>query len=118
MRHHNNVRKFGRDKTGKRALLNSLARNLIIREKIKTTEPKAKELRPFVEKLVTIAKKGDVATKRLLKARISSRGAEIKKLFDILAPRYSDRKGGYTRIFKMGARKSDGAKMAIIEFVK
>lgn len=118
MRHHNNVRKFGRDKTGKRALLNSLARNLIIKEKIKTTEPKAKELRPFVEKLVTRAKKGDMATKRLLKARLSSRGGEIKKLFEVLAKRYSDRNGGYTRIFKMGARKSDGAKMAVIEFIK
>ena len=62
MRHHNNVRKFGRDKTQKKALLKSLARNLVIKEKIKTTEPKAKELRPFIEKLVTAAKKNDIAT--------------------------------------------------------
>jgi large subunit ribosomal protein L17 len=117
MRHHNNVRKFGRDKTQKRALINSLARNLIIREKIKTTEPKAKELRPFVEKLITSAKKGDMATRRLIRAKLSSRGPEVKKLFEVLAPKYADKKGGYTRVLKLGARKSDGAKMAIIEFV-
>jgi ribosomal protein L17 len=98
-------------------LLNSLARNLIIREKIKTTEPKAKELRPFIEKLITRAKKGDMTTRRLIRAKLSSRGQEIKKLFDVLAPKYIDKKGGYTRVLKLGARKSDGAKMAIIEFV-
>ncbi len=117
MRHHNNVRKFGRDKTQKRALLNSLALNLIVREKIKTTEPKAKELRPFVEKLVTRAKKGDLATRKLIVAKLSNRKQEVKKLFDVLAPRYADKKGGYIRVLKLGARKSDGAKMAIVEFV-
>ena len=117
MRHHNNTRKFGRDKTQKRALLNSLARNLILREKIKTTEPKAKELRPFVEKLITRAKKGDMATRRLINAKLSNKGKEVKKLFEVLAPKYADKKGGYTRVLKLGARKSDGAKMAIIEFV-
>lgn len=117
MRHHNNVRKFGRDKTQKRALLNSLALNLIVREKIKTTEPKAKELRPFIEKLVTNAKKGDMATRRLIVSKLSNRNKEVKKLFEVLAPKYSDKKGGYTRVLKLGARKSDGAKMAIIEFV-
>jgi ribosomal protein L17 len=117
MRHHNNVRKFGRDKTQKRALLNSLAVNLIVREKIKTTEPKAKELRPFIEKLVTRAKGGNMATRRLIAAKLSNRGREVKKLFDVLAPKYKDKNGGYTRVLKLGARKSDGAKMAIIEFV-
>lgn len=117
MRHHNNTRKFGRDKTQKRALLNSLARNLILREKIKTTEPKAKELRPFIEKLITRAKKGDMATRRLISAKLSNKGKEVKKLFEVLAPKYADKKGGYTRVLKLGARKSDGAKMAIIEFV-
>ena len=117
MRHHNITRKFGRDKTQKRALLNSLAFNLIVREKIKTTEPKAKELRSFIEKLVTRAKKGDLATRRLIISKLSNRGHEVKKLFEVIAPRYADKKGGYTRVLKLGARKSDGAKMAIIEFV-
>jgi len=117
MRHHNTTRKFGRDKTQKRALLNSLALNLIVREKIKTTEPKAKELRPFIEKLITQAKKGDLATRRLIIAKLSNRRQEVKKLFDIIAPKYVDKKGGYTRVLKLGARKSDGAKMVVIEFV-
>ncbi|MGH7250020.1 MAG: 50S ribosomal protein L17 [Minisyncoccia bacterium] len=117
MRHHNNTRKFGRSKTQKRALMNSLALNLIVREKIKTTEPKAKELRPFIEKLVTRAKGGDVATRRLIIGRLSNRRKEVKKLFDVLAPRYKDKAGGYTRVLKLGSRVSDGAKMAIIEFV-
>lgn len=117
MRHHNNVRKFGRDKTQKRALLNSLVLNLIVREKIKTTEPKAKELRPVIEKLITRAKGGNIATRRLIAAKLSNKGKEVKKLFDVIAPKYADKKGGYTRILKLGARKSDGAKMAVIEFV-
>jgi len=117
MRHHNNVRKFGRDKTGKRVLLSSLALNLIVREKIKTTEPKAKELRPYIEKLVTRAKKGDMATRRMIISKLANRRPEVKKLFDVIAPKYKNKNGGYTRVLKLGARKSDGAKMAIIEFV-
>lgn len=117
MRHHNTKRKFGREKNQRNALVNSLALNLIVREKIKTTEPKAKELRPFIEKLVTKAKKGDVATRRVVIAKLSNRSKEVKKLFDVIAPKYADKKGGYTRIIKLGVRKSDGAKMAIIEFV-
>ncbi|MFA6256971.1 MAG: 50S ribosomal protein L17 [Candidatus Paceibacterota bacterium] len=117
MRHHNSKRKFGRTKTQKKALINSLALNLIIREKIKTTEPKAKELRPFMEKLVTRAKKNDIATKRLIIAKLAGRKPETKKLFEVLAPRYEGRSGGYTRILKLPPRKSDGSKMAVIEFV-
>ncbi len=117
MRHHNTKRKFGRTKNQRNALVNSLALNLIVREKIKTTEPKAKELRPFIEKLVTHAKKGDLATRRVVIAKLSNRSKEVKKLFDVIAPKYADKKGGYTRIVKLGVRKSDGAKMAIIEFV-
>lgn len=117
MRHHNTTRKFGLGKVQRRALFNSLALNLIVREKIKTTEPKAKELRPFIEKLVTSAKKGDLATRRLIISKLSNRSIEVKKLFDVIAPRYVDKKGGYTRVLKLGARKSDGARMAIIEFV-
>ena len=117
MRHHNTNRKFGRSKTQKRALLNSLAFNLIVREKIRTTLPKAKELRPFIEKLVTHAKKNDLATKRLLISKLGGHSREVKKLFEVIAPKYVDKKGGYTRILKLGARKSDAATMAIIEFV-
>lgn len=117
MRHHNNTRKFGRDKTQKKALLNSLALNLIVREKIKTTLPKAKELRPFIEKLVTYAKADSLTARRHIIAKLSNRSSEVKKLFEVLAPRYRDTPGGYTRILKLGIRKSDGAPVAIIEFV-
>ena len=117
MRHHNNTRKFGRDKTQKKALLNSLALNLIAREKIETTLPKAKELRPFIEKLITRAKGGSLAARRLMIAKLSNRSSEVKKLFEVLAPRYKDIRGGYTRVLKLGVRKSDGAPLAIIEFV-
>lgn len=117
MRHGNNKRKFGRVRKVRVALINSLALNLIVRGKIKTTEPKAKELRPFMEKLVTSAKKGDMATRRLVIAKLMNRRPEVKKLFEVIAPKYKDKNGGYTRILKLGARKSDGAKMAVIEFV-
>jgi len=85
MRHHNSKRKFGRNRAQRKALLNSLACNLIVREKIKTTLPKAKELRPFVEKLVTKAKKNDLATRRLLVSALGGRTKEVKKLFNNLA---------------------------------
>ena len=117
MRHHNNKRKFGRDKNQKKALISSLALNLIVRGKIKTTEPKAKELRPFIEKLVTKAKKGDMATRRVIISKLSNRSKEVKKLFEVIAPKYAEKKGGYTRVLKLGVRKADGAPMAQIEFV-
>ena len=117
MRHHNSKRKFGRTKNQRNALMNSLALNLIIREKIKTTEPKAKELRPFIEKIVTRAKNNTMANKKLIVSKLSNRRKEVKKLFDVIAPKYMDKKGGYTRVIKAGVRKADGAKMAIIEFV-
>lgn len=117
MRHHNTNRKFGRTKTQRRALLISLALNLIIREKIKTTLPKAKELRPFIEKLLTHAKKGDLATRKLIIKKLAGHPREVKKLFDNLAPRYVKKQGGYTRILKLGVRKPDGAQIAVIEFV-
>lgn len=117
MRHHNTKRKFGRDKNQRKALLNSLALNLIIREKIKTTLPKAKELRPFIEKLITKAKKSDVATRRVIISKLSNRSREVKKLFEVLVPKYLNQNGGYTRVLKLGVRKSDGAKMAQIELI-
>jgi len=117
MRHHNSNRKFGLVRNKRRALVNSLALNLIVRGKIKTTLPKAKELRPFVEKLVTSAKLGDMATRRVTIGKLSGRSKEVKKLFEVIAPKYKDRSGGYTRVLQLGPRKSYGAKMAIIEFV-
>jgi large subunit ribosomal protein L17 len=117
MRHSNINRKFGRTQNQRHSLLRSLISNLITREKIKTTEPKAKEIKPLVEKFVTQAKKKDLASRRLVVAKLADRSKEVKKLFDVIAPRYIDRNGGYTRILKLGPRKSDGAKMVVIEFV-
>lgn len=117
MRHHNANRKFGRSKTQRRALLNSLARNLIVKEKIKTTSAKAKELRPFIEKLVSHGKKNTMAGKRLVSSKLGGHSKEVKKLFEVISPKYMERKGGYTRITKLGRRLSDGAELSIIEFV-
>lgn len=116
MRHHSNVRKFGRETNQRHALMRSLARNLIRDSRIKTTLAKAKELRPFVEKLVTKAKTDSVAARRQLSARIQG-ASEVKKLFVEVAPKYKARAGGYTRIVKMPNRDLDGAPMALIEFV-
>jgi large subunit ribosomal protein L17 len=116
MRHHNSVRKFGREKGERQALMRSLARNLINHGSIETTLAKAKELRPYMEKLVTKAKANDIASKRLLNSRIHG-AKEIKKLFTDIAPKYTDRKGGYTRIVRIPNRDLDGSAMAIIQFV-
>ena len=116
MRHHSNVRKFGRETTQRHALMRSLARNLIRDSRIQTTLAKAKELRPYVEKLVTTAKAGSVASRRLLVSRIQGQ-PEVKKLIDTVAPKYKDRKGGYIRIIRMPNRDLDGSPMALIEFV-
>ncbi|MEK7227311.1 MAG: 50S ribosomal protein L17 [Patescibacteria group bacterium] len=115
MRHHNANRKFGRKTNQRKALMKSLAYSLVLKGKIKTTEAKAKELRPYIEKLVTLGKSGTPASRRLLEARVGREAA--KKIFTNLSPAYSLRAGGYTRITKMVRRKSDGAPVAIIEFV-
>ncbi len=117
MRHHNNVRKFGRNKNQRRALLKGLALSLIKKESIQTTEAKAKELRPYIEKMLTQAKVGGASERRLLNAKLQNNDAAVKILIDKIAPRYSARTGGYTRVMKLPARKSDGAPMAIIAFV-
>jgi large subunit ribosomal protein L17 len=88
---------------------------LVLHEKIKTTEAKARELSPFIEKKITKAKKGDIAARRMLLKNFSLN--IVKKLVDDIAPKYKEREGGYTRVVKLGRRKSDGAKMAIIELV-
>lgn len=116
MKHHNKNRKFGRERNQRKALVRSLASALVEREKIKTTEAKAKELRPFIERLVTHGKKNSLASRRLIIKRLGSKGGG-KKMMDIIAPRYNGRGGGYTRILKLPKRKSDGSKMAIIEFI-
>ncbi len=101
----------------RKALLRSLTRNLILKERIITTEAKAKEARPFVEKLITRAKKGNLASWRLLLSKMNNDKKIVEKLIKEIAPRYKDRPGGYTRIIKLGQRKSDGSRMAIIELV-
>ncbi|MES2470637.1 MAG: 50S ribosomal protein L17 [Patescibacteria group bacterium] len=116
MRHHSNVKKFGRERGQRNALIKSLLRSLIIHERITTTVTKAKALRPHIEKLVTKAKAGDVATRRLAISRLSG-VKEAKILMETIAPKYKDRQGGYTRITKLPKRKIDGADMAVIEFV-
>lgn len=109
-------RKLSRKKNQRKALLKSLARALILNEKIKTTEAKAKELSRWIAKFITRSKKGDLSSRRYL-ARFFSPGV-VKKLIDQIGPRYKKRTGGYTRILKLTPRKSDGAKMAIVELIK
>lgn len=117
MRHHNSVRKFGRKSNVRRALLRSLALELIQHGRITTTEAKAKEIRPYVEKIVTKAKTNTVASKRLLLSRLFNNADQVNKLFTEIGPKYKNQLGGYTRIMKLPPRKGDAAKMAIIEFV-
>ncbi len=116
MRHGKVHRKLGRHSSHRMAMLANMAASLIKHEQVVTTLPKAKELRPIVEKLVTIGKKGDLAARR--QAISELRDAKmVKKLFDVIAPRYKDRAGGYTRIMKAGFRHGDNAAVAVIEFV-
>lgn len=115
MRHRVNHRKFGRYKEQRAALFKGLARSLIEHEIIKTTLPKAKDLRPYVERMVTAAKAGDLAARRRLFARLRD-DAVVNKLFDI-AKRVENRNGGYLRIVKCGVRQGDAADVAFIEFV-
>ncbi len=116
MKHHDRRRKLGRTRDERRALLRSLAEALIAHGKITTTLPKAKEIRSYVEKLVTKAKKNDLAAKRLVISRLGT-PARAEKLFSEIAPRYLERPGGYTRIIKLPRRLGDGSAMAVIEFV-
>ncbi len=116
MRHQRVAKKFGRSTEHRAMLMRNMVANLILRESIKTTLPKAKEARKTAEKLVTIAKKGDLAARRLASSRLTQ-PESVKKLFDKIAPAMKDRKGGYTRIVKLGARKGDGAEMCILQWV-
>ncbi len=117
MRHHDNIRKFGRERKVRNGLIRSLARNLILEEKIITTEAKAKSLRPFIERLLTHSKNDTVANRRLVYARLGNNDAATLKLFSEIAPRYKERMGGYTRIVKVGVRAGDASVQAFIGFV-
>lgn len=117
MRHSNVNRKFGRPANQRRALLRALALSLFERGKITTTLAKAKELRPFAEKLLTLGKRGTPTARKLLASRLYNNREIVKKLCDDIAPKYADRAGGYTRVTKLTRRLSDGSAMAVIEFV-
>lgn len=116
MRHGFAGRRFNRSASHRKSMLANLAASLIKHEQIVTTLPKAKDLRPVVERLVTLGKKGDLAARRQAIAQIGDE-AQVKKLFDVLAKRYKERNGGYTRVLKAGFRYGDSAPRAVIEFV-
>jgi large subunit ribosomal protein L17 len=116
MRHARGYRRLNRTHEHRKALFANMAGSLIEHEQIKTTLPKAKELRPIVEKLITLGKRGDLHARRQARAALKQ-DMLVTKLFDILGPRYAERQGGYIRILKAGFRYGDMAPMAIIEFV-
>jgi large subunit ribosomal protein L17 len=118
MRHRNQGRKLNRTASHREAMFANMAAALIKHEQIKTTLPKAKELRPIVEKLVTLSRRGttDLHARRQALAQVRDDG-QVRKLFDVLGPRYAERPGGYTRVLKAGFRFGDNAEMAVIEFV-
>jgi len=117
MRHRKKGRKLSRSPSHRRATLRNLASNLFRHERIETTQAKAKELRPYAEKLITLARNNTVQARRQAARKIADRDV-LGKLFDVIGPRFSDRPGGYTRILKLGPRKSDSAEMALIELVE
>lgn len=116
MRHARGYRRLNRTHEHRKALFSNMAGSLIEHEQIKTTLPKAKELRPIVEKLITLAKRGDLHARRQAAAQLKE-DKDVAKLFAVLGPRYKERQGGYVRILKAGFRYGDMAPMAIIEFV-
>ncbi|HEY4114338.1 MAG TPA: 50S ribosomal protein L17 [Rhizomicrobium sp.] len=116
MRHRNQGRKLGVTSSHRTAMFANMAAALIKHEQIKTTLPKAKELRPVVEKLVTLSRRNNLHARRLAMSQIRDE-TQVKKLFEVLGPRYADRPGGYTRVLKAGFRHGDNAAMAFIEFV-
>jgi large subunit ribosomal protein L17 len=116
MRHGKAHRKFNRTAEHRKAMFENMAASLIKHEQIVTTLPKAKDLRPIVEKLVTLGKRGDLHARRQAIAQLQDE-VVVKKLFDVLAKRYKDRQGGYTRVLKAGFRHGDSAPVGVIEFV-
>ena len=116
MKHNIKQRKLNRTSSHRKALLMNLSNSLIKHEQIKTTLPKAKELKPFIEKIVTLGKKGDLSARRKTMSILQD-AKMTKKIFETLADRYNERNGGYTRIIKLGNRYGDNAPTAVIEFV-
>jgi large subunit ribosomal protein L17 len=117
MRHQKTRHKLSRDSAHRKALLMNLSREVIDHERIRTTHAKAKAVRPELEKLITLAKRGDLHARRQAMAALGQDKFVVYKLFEEIAPRYSDRPGGYTRILKLGPRPSDATEMALIELV-
>ena len=116
MRHAKKGRKLGTDASHTRAMLRSLAAALLANERIKTTEARAKEVRPLVDRIISWGKRGDVHARRLALAELGDQ-ALVKKVFDDIAPRFAERDGGYTRILKLGPRKKNAAPMIIIKLI-
>lgn len=116
MKHGDKVKKLGRTSEHRRALLRNLVRELVLHDRIRTTLPKAKEARRFAERMVGFAKAGTLAARREA-GRYIDDGTALRRLFDEVAPRFSGRDGGYTRIYRLGPRPGDGAEMALLEFV-
>ncbi len=116
MNHRKKKPQLSRKRDPRRALLKNLAESVVLYERVETTEAKAKAVRPYIEKLVTTAKKGDLTARRAIIKSLPTDNA-VRKMMDVLGPRYKDRDGGYTRITKIPSRKGDGALMAVIEFV-
>jgi large subunit ribosomal protein L17 len=117
MRHAKKKGKLSRDPAHRRAMMRTMSKQLIEHERIRTTQPKAKALRPEFEKLITLAKRGDLHARRQALSQLNQDKFVVHKLFEEIAPRYSDRKGGYTRIVKLGPRRSDSAEMVFLELV-
>ena len=116
MRHNVGLRKLGRTSSHRRALLRNLTTSLFRHERVRTTLPKAKELRPFAEKLITLARRDDLHARRQVLKSVDDKEV-VKKLFGTLGPRFATRPGGYTRTFRLGPRQGDGAEMALVELV-
>ncbi len=116
MRHRNQGRKLGKTSSHRTAMFANMTASLIKHEQIKTTLPKAKELRPVVEKLVTLSRRNDLHSRRQALSQIRDE-TQVKKLFEVIGPRYASRPGGYTRVLKAGFRAGDNAPMAFIEFI-
>ena len=117
MRHRRNRHKLSRDSAHRKALLMNLSKELIDHERIETTTAKAKAVKPEVERLITLAKRGDLHARRQALSALGQDKFMVYKLFEEIAPRYVDRPGGYTRILKLGPRKSDATEMALLELV-
>jgi large subunit ribosomal protein L17 len=117
MRHGNQKGKLSRDSAHRKALMMNLSREVIDHERIQTTEAKAKAVKPELERLITLGKKGDQHSRRLAMARLGQDKFIVYKLFEEIAPRYAERQGGYTRILKLGPRRSDSTEMVFLELV-